>query len=180
MPDRLKGLKAGLACLALLGLLAGVAYAALCDLAPASNAIPDWKALNADKNAAGPDELHKIYNGGDGVWKTAGVTAAFQRHYKNEATGKIATLIINKTGGDWKKAKALYTSKNESFTGQPGYQALELKAAGAVSAVGRGTRGHMWGKYYYCTIEVNGTSAAEVTAAKKFLQKLSATITEKG
>ncbi|HJN17418.1 MAG TPA: hypothetical protein QGH10_18070 [Armatimonadota bacterium] len=178
MANRTIGLKLGL--VGLLILSAAVVYAAvsLNSLAPASNAVPGWEALNADKLAANQDELWKIYNGGDGPWKTAGVTTAFQRYYKNT---KVLTLIVHRTGGDWKKAKALYVKKDAAIKEQEGYQTVTLaKGAGSLATPGQGTQAHFWNKYYYCTIQINGTSAAEVTAAKTFITKISTTITAKG
>ena len=162
--------------------LSAVVYAAvgLPALCPASNAISGWKALQADKLAANPDELWKIYNGGDGPWKAAGVTSAFQRYYKNDASGRVLTLIINKTGTDWQKAKALYRKKNESFDGQNGYQTVTLKQEGALATPTQGLQAHFWNKYYYCTIQINATSASEVSAAKQFMLKVADNITENG
>ncbi|MBM3499347.1 MAG: hypothetical protein FJX74_11830 [Armatimonadetes bacterium] len=171
-----------------LGLLIGLAVAAstvlgaasLSSLVPASNEIPGWKALQADTAATSPAELWKIYDGGDGPWKQAGVTSAFQRYYKHQTTGKVVTLILHNTGGDWQKAKALYRSKNGNIAGQPGYQAVTLEKEGALATPGQGVQGHSWNKYYYCTVTVNGTSAAEVSAAKLFLQKTAAKIAASG
>jgi hypothetical protein len=154
--------------------------ASLSSLVPASEEIAGWKALQADTPATSPDELWKIYDGGDGPWKTAGVTSAFQRYYKNETTGKVVTLILHKTGTDWHKAKALYNKKNASIQEQAGYQAVELHAAGSLATPTQGLQGHSWNKYYYCTVTVNGTSAAEVSAAKLFLQKTASKITADG
>jgi len=171
-----------------LGPLAAVALAAsmvmgaasLSSLAPASNDIAGWKALQADTAATNPGELWKIYDGGDGPWKQAGVTSAFQRYYKNQATGKVVTLILHNTGGDWQKAKALYRSKNGGTEDQNGYQAITLDKEGSLAVPGQGVQGHCWNKYYYCTVTVNGTSAAEISAAKSFLQKTAARITASG
>ncbi|MBM3475910.1 MAG: hypothetical protein FJX75_21795 [Armatimonadetes bacterium] len=154
--------------------------ASLSSLVPASNEIPGWAALQADTAAASPDQLWKIYNGGDGPWKQAGVSSAFQRYYKNAATGKVLTLILHKTGADWQKAKALYNKKNPNIQGQAGYQAVQLQAAGSLATPTQGLQGHSWNKYYYCTVTVNGTSAAEVNAAKLFLQKTASKITANG
>lgn len=157
-----------------------VAAVGLPTLCPSSNAIPGWKALQADKLAANPDELWKIYNGGDGPWKAAGVTSAFQRYYKNDQSGHVLTLIINKTGTDWQKAKALYRKKNEAIEGQNGYQTVQLKQEGALATPTQGLQAHFWNKFYYCTIQINGTSAADVSAAKQFMLKVAESITEDG
>jgi len=154
--------------------------ASLSSLVPASNEIAGWTALQADTAASAPDQLWKIYDGGDGPWKTAGVTSAFQRYYKNQTTGHIVTLILHKTGTDWQKAKALYRSKNGGFQEQAGYQTVQLTSEGALATPSQGLQGHCWSKYYYCTVTVNGTSAADVSAAKLFLQKVASKITANG
>jgi hypothetical protein len=154
--------------------------ASLSSLVPASDDIAGWAALQADTAAASPDQLWKIYDGGDGPWKDAGVSSAFQRYYKNATTGKVLTLILHKTGADWQKAKALYSKKNANIKDQARYQTVELQAAGSVATPTQGLQGHSWGKYYYCTVTVNGTSAAEVNAAKLFLQKTASRIAANG
>ncbi len=171
-----------------LGLVAGVALAAstvlgaasLSSLVPGPSEVPGWKALQADTAATSSTELWKIYDGGDGPWKQAGVTSAFQRYYKNETTGKVVTLILHNTGGDWQKAKALYRSKNGNIDEQPGYQAVTLDKEGSLATPAQGVQGHCWNKCYYCTVTVNGGSAAEVSAGKLFLQKVAAKITANG
>ena len=172
-----------LSCLALLLSLAAstvLGAASLSSLVPASNEIAGWKALQADTAATNPGELWKIYDGGDGPWKQAGVTSAFQRYYKHQTSGKVVTLILHNVGGDWQKAKALYRSKNAGLAGQPGYQGVTLEKEGTLATPGQGVQGHCWNKVYYCTVSVNGTSAAEVGAAKLFLQKTAAKITAGG
>jgi hypothetical protein len=154
--------------------------ASLSSLAPAATDVPGWKALEADTAAASPTELWKIYDGGDGPWKEAGVTSAFQRYYKSETTGKVVTLILHNTGNDWQKAKALYRSKDANLKGQAGYEAVTLDKEGTLATPGQGVQGHCWDKCYYCTVTVNGTSAAEVSAAKLFLQKTAAKIKASG
>ncbi len=161
---------------------AAVGLPALC---PGSNVVPGWQVLDADKLASNPDELWKIYNGGDAEWKTAGVTSAFARHYQNQQTKKVLTLTINKTGTDWTKAKKLYRAKNDSgegkLSGLPGYQTVQLKQEGSLATPAYGgVYAHFWAKYYYCTVESGDASAASVSAAKQFMQKVSANITKNG
>lgn len=154
--------------------------ASLSSLVPASNEISGWKALQADVVAASPNELWKIYDGGDGEWKQAGVTSAFLRYYKNETTGKTLSLTLHKTGTDWQKAKALYRNKNASIRSQAGYQTITVTSEGSLATPTQGVQAHSWTKYYYCTVTVRGTSAAEVTAAKQFLLKTAAKIAANG
>jgi len=172
--------RAALAVVAALAASTVLGAASLSSLVPASNEIAGWAALQADTAAASPDQLWKIYDGGDGEWKAAGVTSAFQRYYKNGTTGKVLTLALHKTGTDWQKAKALYNKKNPDINGQAGYQTVQLQSAGSLATPAQGLKGHSWGKYYYCTVTVNGTSAAEVSAAKLFLQKTAAKIAANG
>jgi hypothetical protein len=173
---------AGAALLAVAASLCALAFAAvgLHSLCPSSNTVAGWTAMDADKLAASPDELWKIYNGGDGEWKVAGVTSAFRRYYKNAQTNHILTLDINKTGTDWQKAKALYRSKNDGIRKQAGYQTVTLKQEGALATPVQGLKAHFWNKYYYCSIEINGTSAADVSAAKQFMLKVADNITKNG
>ncbi|MGQ9731906.1 MAG: hypothetical protein ACUVX8_11630 [Candidatus Zipacnadales bacterium] len=154
--------------------------AALSSLVPGQSEIVGWVALQADKAAASPNELWKIYDGGDGPWKAAGVTSAFQRYYKSTSTKRVLTLILHKTGSDWQKAKALYAQKNASIQGQTGYTSINVKAAGSLATPAQGLTAHMWNKYYYCTVTVNGTSSEDIEAAKKFLATVSAKITKNG
>lgn len=176
-------LTAGVTILALGAALSALAYAAvgLPSLCPGSNAVAGWQALDADKLASNADELWKIYNGGDGEWKTAGVTSAFARHYQNTNTKKVLSLTINKTGGDWTKAKALFRSNNDSLDDQQGYQNVELKQQGSLATLAQGgLHGHFWSKYYYCTVESADASSATVGAAKQLMQKVADNITKNG
>jgi hypothetical protein len=174
---------AGVTTLALGAMLSALAYAAvgLPSLCPNSNGLSGWQALDADKLASNADELWKIYNGGDGEWKTAGVTCAFARHYQNTKTKKVLSLTINKTGTDWTKAKALFRSKNDSLDDQQGYQTVELKQQGSLTALAQGgLHGHLWSKYYYCTVESADASSTTVGAAKQLMQKVAESITKNG
>jgi hypothetical protein len=174
-------LAAGVAILVAALVLSALAYAVgLHALCPSGNDLPGWTLLEADKLAASQDELWKIYNGDDGRWKTAGVTSAFQRHYQNKQTKHVLTLIVNKTGTDWKKAKALYRSRNEPIKDQPGYQTVTLKQEGALATPTQGLTAHFWNKYYYCTVQINGTSASDVSAAKQVMLKVADSITKNG
>jgi hypothetical protein len=164
----------------LLSAASAMGAASLSSLVPGSNEVAGWTALQADTPAATPADLWKIYDGGDKPWKDAGVTSAFQRYYKNAATGHVVTLILHKTGADYTKAKALYNSKNAGFLKQPGYATVAISAAGSVASPNQATQGHSWSKYYYCTVTVNGKTAADITAARQFLTKVGAKITASG
>ncbi len=166
---------------ALVAALAGaVAFAAvgLACLVPASNQISGWAALQADRRAASPSELYKIYDGGDGPWKQAGVTSAFQRVYKNASTKHILTLVIHRTGASSQTAKALYNKKNPAYSSLPGYTTVGQQSA--LAKPSNGVIAHLWNKTYYCTITINGTSAADVSAARSFLTALSTKIAQSG
>lgn len=176
-----RGWIAGLAIMGVGAMLPSFAYAVgLHALCPSGDGLPGWTLLEADKLAANKDELWKIYNGGDGEWKTAGVTTAFQRHYQNKQTKHVLTLIINKTSTDWQKAKALYRKENEKSKDQPGYQTVTLKQEGALATPTQGLTAHLWNKYYYCTIQINGTSPSDVSAAKQVMLKVADSITKNG
>jgi hypothetical protein len=150
----------------------------LASLVPASDQISGWAALQADRPATSASELYKIYDGGDLPWRQAGVTSAFQRVYKNATSKHILTLAMHRTGTSSQAAKALYTKKNAAYASQPGYVAVGTRAA--LAKPSNGVIAHLWGKTYYCTITINGTSAADVTAAKSFLNALSTKITKSG
>jgi len=165
---------------AALALAAAAVFAAvgLSSLIPPSNGISGWAALQADRPAASAAELYKIYDGGDTPWKQAGVTSAFQRVYKNGTTKRILTLIIHRTGTNASAAKALYNKKKPGYSGQPGYTTIGSQAA--LAKPSNGVIAHLWNKAYYCTITINGTSAADVSAAKSFVNSVSAKIAKSG
>jgi len=165
--------------LALIGVVA-YAAAALSSLAPSSTQISGWTALEADKLAASASDLYKIYDGGDGPWKEAGVTSAFQRYYKNGATRHVLTLIIHRTGSSSQTAKALFNKKNPALHGQSGYKAVEVAEQASLATPSTGLSAHLCNKNYYVSITINGTSAADVSAAKSFLSAVSAKITKNG
>jgi len=170
----------GLAAALVLAAAAVFAAVGLSGLIPASNGISGWTALQADRPAASASELYKIYDGGDGPWKQAGVTSAFQRVYKNATTKHILTLVIHRTGTSSQLAKALYAKKNPAYSGSSGYTALQVSQQAALAKPSNGVIAHLWNKTCYCTITVNGTSAADVSAAKSFLKSVSAKIAKSG
>jgi hypothetical protein len=157
-----------------------VAAVSLSSLAPGASEITGWNALQADKLAATASDLYKIYDGGDGPWKQGGVTSAFQRYYKNPTTKHVLTLVIHKCGSNYQTAKALYAKKNPAIAGQPGYATVQVSQQGALAKPTAGVSAHFWGKTYYCTVTVNGTSAADVSAAKAFMTAVAAKITKNG
>ncbi|MFQ6096929.1 MAG: hypothetical protein ACE5O2_04320 [Armatimonadota bacterium] len=135
---------------------------------PADDAVKGFKAIKGtDQYCATANDLHLIYDGGDGEYKKAGVTEALQRSYK---AGKvIATVTIHKMGGDWKKAKAFYTKKHKGIAGKPGFVRLAVKNAGAYGpAPGNTLVGYSWTKYYFVSYTI--TDQASKSAAEAFVK----------
>jgi hypothetical protein len=131
---------------------------------PADGAVKGFKAVaGTDQYCATQNDLHLIYDGGDGEYKSAGVTEALQRLYKS---GKVvATVTIHKMGGDWKKAKAFYAAKQKGIAGKPGFVAVPVKSAGSYApAPGNTLLGYSWTKHFFVSYTISsqqGTAAGQ-------------------
>ena len=174
-----------LAVLPLVALAAAVliAYAQPGDLStllPGNNGVAGWAMLNADTAAGKPDELYKIYNGDDGRWKTAGVTRAYQRYYKNGKSNKVCRVIINQTGTAWQKAKALYAAEKDKIDGLNTYRTYQAGKEACLATANGSTTGHCWSKYYYLSVQINGTTDAETGACKQFLTAVANKVNQSG
>jgi len=127
---------------------------AIAKLLPASNELKGWAAVpNTQTYCASAKELHKIYNGGDGEYIKAGVTEAVQQTYKNG--GVLATVVVHKFGTDWKKSKALYTSRTAGISKAKGFATVPVKNAGCYGPVPGGQLlGYSWTGYYMVRYEL--------------------------
>jgi len=160
-----------------------VAYAQpgnLATLLPGNNGVAGWAMLNADTAANKADELYKIYDGDDGRWKTAGVTRAYQRYYKNGQTNKVCRVIINQTGTEWQKAKALYGVEKGKIDGLNTFHTFQAGKEACFATANGSTTGHCWAKYYYFSVQINGTTEAELNACKQFLTAVANKVNQSG
>jgi hypothetical protein len=138
-------------------------------LLPAGDELKGWATLGPDTYCAGPKELHKIYNGGDGEYIKAGVTEAIQRMYKNGTT--IAVVVVHKFGTDWKKSKALYTTRSASMSKTKGYAAVQVKNAGCYGQPPGGqVYGYSWTGQYMARYEF--TKPDTTDAAQAFMKNV--------
>jgi hypothetical protein len=153
---------------AALAVPAAASHAELAGLMPADDAVKGFKAVNGtDQYCATANDLHLIYDGGDGEYKTAGVTEALQRLYKS---GKVvATVTVHKMGGDWKKAKAFYAAKQKGIAGKTGYVTLSVKNAGCYApAPGNTLLGYSWTKHFFVSYMIS--SQQDPAAAQEFIK----------
>ncbi len=163
---------------ALLGLIIGLASApggalasqqSLAAFLPGSNEVAGWAIqANSEQYAGSPQQLHVIYDGGDGAYINAGVTEALKRTYKRDKT--YLTVTIHKMGTDWQKAKAFYAKKKTAIEKEQGYTDVTVKNAGCYGPLAGMTLGYSWTGYYMVTyLATDNAAGGDV---KQFIQKV--------
>jgi len=160
-----------LVAVAVVAIIAQVALAgesALKKLLPRGGEVSGW-SIYADtyQYCASPDELYKIYDGGDQEWIDAGVAEAAQQVYKKGKLRMVVTVHRMKT---WQRAKALYKKKDAGIKSQPGYRRIKLKQAYSLCRANGVTTGYGWTKTYFMTYTLNTAKASGTTTTRAFMK----------
>lgn len=134
-------------------------------LLPGEGEVEGWELI-PDTRVVMPtaEDLVKIYDGGYGRYRDAGVTSAAQQAY--ERGEEQIVLTVHRLSGP-EEAQALYEDEREGYDSfSP--QEVEIGDSGYVCTVLERQRGAFWqGPYYVVaeTVQGKGTGAKELLAA---------------
>ena len=160
--------------LALAALAACASESALKSILPKSGAVSSWDVYaDTYQYCANPDELYKLYDGGDQPWIKAGVLEAVQQAYK-KGDG-ILTLTVHRMKS-WQAAKALFQKKDGGIKQQPGYEKVTLKQAHSLCRANGVTIGYGWKKTYFLGYTLNTADASGAATTKAFMKAVAGKI----
>jgi hypothetical protein len=152
---------------------AGVwAAAGIMSLLPPSGTISGWSIVpGADNKGCTAADFYSMYDGAAPDMLQAGVASAGQRVYQRGSKRLTVDILRFKTVGE---AQAYYSARQAEIAGQQAF----WTCSGANRSVARCLSGrtyvsYQWTGQYYCTMSVNGTSAAEKTTLWAFTSYIS-------